>query len=169
MRKARLLFTNDCNRRCKGCCNKNWTGEPAIPKTIEELHEYDEIYITGGEPMLYPKELKVLIKNLRTSTNKIFLYTAKPYPQNTFMAIMKHLDGASVTLHSYADRKKFMDAMYNIVEFGTRYKKKSMRLNAFKGQEMPFRNGSEWQYRQMEWIVDAPLPDGEEFVCIKST
>lgn len=23
--KARLLFTNDCNRNCKGCCNKNWT------------------------------------------------------------------------------------------------------------------------------------------------
>ena len=22
--KARLLFTDDCNRFCKGCCNRNW-------------------------------------------------------------------------------------------------------------------------------------------------
>lgn len=29
MKKARLLFTNECNRNCKGCCNKNWNGEPA--------------------------------------------------------------------------------------------------------------------------------------------
>ncbi len=47
--KARLLFTNDCNRNCKGCCNKNWTGDPAQLITINELEDYDKIYITGGE------------------------------------------------------------------------------------------------------------------------
>jgi len=165
MRKARLLFTNDCNRRCKGCCNKNWTGEPAIPKTIEELHEYDEIYITGGEPMLYPDVLKVLIKILRTETNKIFLYTASPYPKKDFMKIMETLDGCTITLHSYADRKKFMENLYHMTPFP----KKSMRLNAFAGQQMPFRNGSKWDFRPKVWITDAPLPEGEEFICIKST
>jgi len=152
-------MTNDCNRRCKGCCNRNWTGEPPVGMTLDELREFDEIYITGGEPMLYPEVIKGFIKKLRTDTNKIFLYTAKPFPKKDFMAIMKTIDGASVTLHSYADRKAFMDANYHITPFP----KKSMRLNAFVGQQMPFRNGSNWQYRQMTWITDAPLPEGEVF------
>ena len=161
--KVRLLFTNDCNRRCAGCCNRNWTGEPAVEMSIAELREYDEIYITGGEPMLYPKELKKLITELRTKDNKIFLYTALPYPKKTFMALVKILDGASVTLHSYADRRKFMNELYHMIPFP----KKSMRLNAFAGQKMPFRNGSKWKYRQMTWIIDAPLPDGEVFAKLK--
>ena len=157
--KLRILFTPDCNRRCKGCCNRNWTGEPPVEMSVEQIRAYDEIYITGGEPMLYPKELLEFIKGVRTDTNKVFLYTAKPFPKADFLNIVKHLDGVTLTLHSYADRKAFMDAMYHITPFP----KKSMRLNAFKGQVMPFRNGSGWKYRQMTWITDAPLPDGEVF------
>jgi organic radical activating enzyme len=158
MRKARLLFTEDCNRRCKGCCNRNWKGEPAVEKTIEELREYDEIYITGGEPMLYVDALNYLIGRLRTATNKIFLYTAMPYPQHEFIPLMIGLDGCTVTLHNYADRQKFIDNFYNRTMFAG----KSMRLNVFpKGK---FDVDDSWDVRPKVWITDAPLPEGEEFV-----
>lgn len=161
--KLRLLFTNDCNRRCKGCCNRNWTGEPPMELTIEEIKEYDEIYITGGEPMLYPVALKLLIKLIRTETNKIFLYTALPYPKADFMTIMNKLDGATVTLHSYKDRQKFIEAQYNQTTFGS----KTMRLNAFVGKKMWMDDSSGWDFRPMKWIVDAPLPEGEVFAKLK--
>lgn len=157
--KVRLLFTDDCNRKCKGCCNRNWTGEPPIGLTWQEVREFDEIYITGGEPMLYPKKLKKLIKKLKTKTNKIFLYTAMPYPKKIFIDIMSFLDGASVTLHTSKDYFNFYCAQY----YATPFEGKSMRLNDFTNKKIKFTNGAEWHHRPMTWIIDAPLPDGEIF------
>lgn len=59
---AFIEITNSCNMRCKHCMN--WSVENSnegfekekILKLIEELHENntEEIYISGGEPLLYP-------------------------------------------------------------------------------------------------------------------
>jgi len=161
--KVRLLFTNDCNRRCKGCCNKNWTGEPPVEMSIEEVRSFDEIYITGGEPMLYPEALLVLIKMLRTDSNKIFLYTAMPYPRNLFISVMQELDGASITLHDDRDVQRFVLSNYHKTSFNN----KSMRVNDFTKTDIPFSTHTNYDYREMTWITDAPLPEGEVFAKLK--
>lgn len=59
---AFIEITNSCNMRCKHCMN--WSAQNSnegfekekILKLIKELHENntEEIYISGGEPLLYP-------------------------------------------------------------------------------------------------------------------
>ena len=63
--KRKLAFieiTNSCNMKCKHCMNWSVEGseegftKEEIIKLLDELHELDteEIYISGGEPLLYP-------------------------------------------------------------------------------------------------------------------
>lgn len=161
--KARLLFTNDCNRACKGCCNKNWKGEPPRLISVKDAKGYDEIFITGGEPMLYPDQLKELILDLKENNDisKIFLYTARPFPKEKFLEIIDLIDGCTVTLHNFDDRKKFLEAGYNSMEFPG----KKMRLNVFPRGK--FEVSDSWDFRPKTWIKDAPLPEGEDFIRLQ--
>jgi organic radical activating enzyme len=158
--KARLLFTNDCNRACKGCCNKNWKGDPPRLITKTDLKGYDSIFITGGEPMLYPEQLKGLVLDIKENNDKskIYLYTALPKPLDKFLDILDIIDGCTITLHSYKDRDYFLESGLNMMKFPG----KSMRLNAFTRGKLELSDS--WDYRPKKWITDAPLPDGEDFV-----
>lgn len=59
---AFIEITNSCNMRCKHCMN--WSvensnegfGKENILKLIKDLYDNntEEIYISGGEPLLYP-------------------------------------------------------------------------------------------------------------------
>lgn len=52
MRKARVLVTQKCNKSCDGCCNKSNILDSMVTITsIDDLTCYDEIMITGGEPV----------------------------------------------------------------------------------------------------------------------
>lgn len=161
VRKARLLFTDTCNRNCRGCCNRNWKGEPAKEITFDELLEFDEIYITGGEPMLFVSDLKELITNLKKHDKKVFVYTANPYPYNEFLNIMLMTDGLTLTLHNWNDVKTFKALELDKINIPNR----DLRLNVFP--KVTIKNDN-WDVRPKKWIVDAPLPDGEEFVRLKS-
>ena len=62
MKKLRLLFTQICNRRCEGCCNKDWE----LDKLEQVSHfNYDEILLTGGEPLLFTEQLIGYVKAIR--------------------------------------------------------------------------------------------------------
>lgn len=163
--KARLLFTNDCNRACKGCCNKNWIGEPPRLITKKNLAGYDKIFITGGEPMLYPEQLLQLIKDIKeyNNTAEIFLYTALPKPLYKFLEIIKLIDGCTITLHNYKDRDYFIESGLNMMEFPN----KNMRLNAFTRGKLELSDS--WDYRPKKWIKNAPLPEGEDFVKLEES
>ena len=86
---------------------------------MKDAKGYDSIYITGGEPMLYPEQLRKLVVNLKgdNSNIKIYLYTALPYPKDDFLEILNIIDGCTVTLHNYDDRKKFIENGYNKMNF----------------------------------------------------
>jgi organic radical activating enzyme len=158
--KARLLFTSDCNRHCRGCCNRNWKGEHPKLISVKDAKGYDEIFITGGEPMLYPEQLEDLILNLKENNkiSKIYLYTALPYPKEKFLDILNLIDGCTVTIHNYDDRRKFILNGYDKMEFTG----KKMRLNVFPRGK--FEVSKSWDFRPKVWIKDSPLPQGEEFV-----
>lgn len=59
-----ILLTEDCNARCKMCCDSRGVvkgktlSEKELELILSNIKEFDKINsigITGGEPMLYPK------------------------------------------------------------------------------------------------------------------
>jgi len=63
-RFARIVMSFKCNRKCKGCCNQIMDFEHQLAK-IEEIKDYEQVFITGGEPMLYPGRLMEVIDILK--------------------------------------------------------------------------------------------------------
>ena len=64
--RARVIVTMKCNRKCKGCCNEH-LGE--INRVVfEDLFKYDEISITGGEPMLMSERVVEMVHRLRLNS-----------------------------------------------------------------------------------------------------
>lgn len=157
--KARLLFTNDCNKNCKGCCNKNWKGDKPKDVSFKELLEFEKIYITGGEPMLYIEKLKDLINRLKRYDKKVYLYTALPYPLIDFKTILQMVDGCTLTIHTVQDYKLFKALELHKID----YPHKSLRLNVFPKIKI---TSDVWDVRYKVWVKDAPLPDGEVFVSL---
>ena len=157
MKRARLIFTTDCNRNCKGCCNKNWKYAPPRDISFDELLTYNEIIITGGEPMLYINELTTLIRRLKAHDKRIIVYTAMPKSYEIFNSILQLIDGITLTIHTKNDFKTFISMgldKINIID-------KSLRLNVFPNIELINDN---WSIKKLVWIKDCPLPSGEELV-----
>lgn len=112
MRSARVITTFECNRNCPYCSNNY---ESLISQAREEdnldfVKNYDEIILTGGEPMLYPGQLSNLILRIRgiKSDVKIYLYTA--YYRKELENIIRYIDGLTYTLHKntiWKDINKF--------------------------------------------------------------
>lgn len=165
--KLRLLLTENCNRNCEGCCNKDWD-LGALP-TCTSYEGYKEIMITGGEPMLYPQLLWNTIDNIRTENPnaKLILYTAYLEDFEELASLIYFtLDGLTLTLHTKEDVPKFKAFVeyckakdIPMQEWGCK-----LRLNIFAECEyIPSDEiASEWQIKnEMEWIKDCPLPTGE--------
>ena len=156
MRILRLILLTECNRSCEGCCNQDWDLEGLEQE--RDFTQYDQILITGGEPMLFPGQLRYTIEYIRKQTQApIYVYTAKVDDINATADILRLVDGMTVTLHE-------QDDLIPVVVFDMmrhkEFKDKSMRLNVFKGVKAPAL--SRWQYKtDIEWIKDCPLPSNE--------
>lgn len=150
MKILRLLLFSSCNRACPGCCNKQWDLD-ALP-VGDGYAGYDQIILTGGEPMLNPSLVMQTIRDIRQeSSAAIILYTAKP---ERLPFVMPYLDGATVTLHEQADVAVFR-ALPKM--------RGSLRVNVFAGVDIGPVPG--WKVkRNIEWIEDCPLPENEVFM-----
>ncbi len=111
MSKARIIWTFDCKRKCPNCCNnyKNILNNATELNSLSELKDYEQIMITGGEPMLYPDKLISFIKTIKNinPTAKLFLYTA--WYNEKIVEIIKLLDGIQYSLHSQSTIKDIED------------------------------------------------------------
>jgi hypothetical protein len=158
-KKLRLLLFKNCNRKCEGCCNKDWDLD-SLPKA-RSFKKYYKILLTGGEPMLDPILVLNTIKKIKQQNPNctIYLYTAKP--NHHLKLILHFIDGVVVTLHEQADVEPFLDFHKNMCYISN----KSYRLNIFKGIKIPKKHKLKtWKIKDnMEWIKDCPLPSNEEF------
>jgi len=182
-KKLRLLVTAECPRHCALCCNNRFDFDK-IP-IVENIGGYDEVSITGGEPMLFPMRTYKLIESIRRSeeyTGKhtvIYIYTAQlpSVPDPDVIDIFRHLDGICFTPH---DERGVLDfvKLNNIVNF-IKNDKISLRLNIFQDVRPLFRkingfrgtieeNYPKWMVKKMKWIKDCPVPEGEDFRRIKN-
>jgi len=159
-RFARVVMSFKCNRKCKGCCNQIMDFDHILAK-VEEIKGYEQVFITGGEPMLYPDRLIEIINILKRNGNqKIFLYTAWPYPKKTFLKILKMLDGVTLTLHAHLDRYMFIDNGYDKMKFPG----KEMRVKAFSVKN--FEVTGDWKVIPTKWISDCPMPPDEDLYVL---
>ena len=161
MKKLRLLITEECNRNCAMCCNKNYNLAKLRIET--KFSQYDEIILTGGEPMLEPLYLQNVITYIRYLTHpdtKIYLQTAKVDDIKAALTIFELVDGVTVTLHALSDLRPFLLFDDCISDYGTH--KKSLRLNYF--EDIPVISVSDkWTTKQIKWVKDCPLPENEVF------
>lgn len=100
---ARLIVTYKCNRCCPGCCNGHDNSVRKIAYA-KELLKYDEIVITGGEPMLIKKDVIrfLLLLRSRGFSGNIYMYTAF-FEDDTYSDILlERLDGITFTIHAEA-------------------------------------------------------------------
>ena len=87
---ARVIVTFQCNRRCPGCCNSNLPEYRKV-HTDEELMGYQEIVITGGEPMLIPGKTLEFINRMwdKGYRGKMYLYTSPRFRERASNLWMK--------------------------------------------------------------------------------
>ena len=165
MKKLRLLMTKTCNRSCSGCCNKDWDLDN-LP-IADSYSDYEIIMITGGEPLLFPSELRDLIHDLRGKTKAtIYVYTAKMDDPDLFIDILSRVDGITLTIHEKEDIPDFIKLCQAINP--ELIKRKGMRLNVFisacvSNSIIP----DWWDYKYINWIPNCPLPENEEFKRMK--
>lgn len=178
-KKLRLLVTAKCHNKCPMCCNNQFDFEK-IP-VVDRL-DYDEISITGGEPMLTiescDKVLQLVHSFMRSRKAigmpipKFYLYTAF-FDFDTIALSSFAFDGICLTPHSKVDVEKFIDinnkmlAQKNSGDADEEFDPNcSFRLNLFADMKALLPKDidlSLWKVKEMEWIKDCPVPEGEDF------
>ena len=109
MKKAMLILTRECHRSCKNCCNdlpdnqKYWDEATVLGDLsggLERLQEFDEVRITGGEPLLYEASVGGFLNLLsqRNPEQDLYLYTSLCTPHVKDMATV--LRGITFSMHS---------------------------------------------------------------------
>lgn len=174
-RKLRLLVTTECPNKCPMCCNNSWDFSK-LP--VVRDFDYDEVMFTGGEPLLYTNKVAELAKAIKVTNQilypnedapKIYVYTSIP-SISRFRTLMDVVDGIVLTPHSKEDVDKFIKLNAVLLDHFALYKsqkdKISLRLNLFKNIKdmLPYNiDLSIWKVKDMEWIKDCPVPQGEDF------
>ena len=166
MKKLRLLFTPNCDRSCKGCCNKDWNLDELPVFWSSNISEFIEVLITGGEPLLYPDELFRLCKLLKllNPNVKLFIYTAytKMWDASR-LRLFDVVDGFTITIHNQKSANEFVKTEKILNLNCSDYTMKSLRLNIFKGCVLPYPDGYVVK-DNMVLIKDCPLPTDEVFM-----
>jgi len=158
MKKLRLILFEECNRKCEGCCNKDWDLK-SLP-IIHDYKQFDMILLTGGEPLLCPTIVRTTIENIRRESKAtIIIYTALVDSPLIFYALLELVDGITLTIHEQNDVPDFY--VLCAILANSNITGKTMRLNVFEGitiQNIP----SYWIVKKdMKWIKNCPLPEGE--------
>ncbi len=162
--KARVLITKLCNRACPGCCNKlPWFESTCRSVSLDEIRGYDEIMLTGGEPLLEPEKLievawAVLGQNLRA---KLYLYTAlwtDELPRITGL-----FDGIHFTLHADPVQRD-LDGFQHVQRLAGATPRLSWRC--FIDDRVPLDlltiHPEVWdRFEHKPWLEDCPLPEDD--------
>lgn len=179
--KLRLLVTGKCHNDCPLCCNKQFNFNEL---EVVDRWDYEEIMITGGEPLASNRTTSYLIDMImgiraiwhaQGWKGKIYLYTSTKRA-DLVIKIISYLDGIVYTPHTIKEMHTFMQ-FAPAINFRRKLTDQSLRLNLFE-EEAPgevfkaFNYGGKliqqmWQIKSIKWIPNCPVPEGEDFRRIK--
>lgn len=169
-KKLRLLVTGKCPNKCPMCCNNRFDLEK-IP--VVDRFDYDEIMITGGEPLLFPERTLLIMKIFRmVAANvigrkqpQIYIYTAN-FDIRSFSNVYSLADGFVFTPHSKKDVDAFLALNAFILSKPDVFQHLSLRLNIFPEEERYLPADTDlslWKVKRLQWVKDCPVPAGEDF------
>jgi hypothetical protein len=171
--KARLLITKSCRRNCSYCCNNHpdLIKQMTTINTLEALVDYDEIMLTGGEPMDDSSRTENILHQIRwiNSYATLLMYTAR-YDESGIRRCLPLLNGVQYTLHKSStiqDIDDFCRFQDHVAPFAIT---KSFRLSIHP--EIKFFipvNPSIWKRVEVKpWMEDGncPLPKGETLLVL---
>ena len=126
---ARVIITFDCNRKCSYCVNDYaYIINQAIRiKDLNKLKNFDEIVITGGEPLLDRERTRDILRDLEyeiVPNAKKYLYTSIFNP--SLRMVIDYLDGITYTMHTDHDEDQL--AFDDFEDFIKNHNNKSYRL-----------------------------------------
>ena len=165
-KKLRLLVTQECPNHCPMCCNNSWDFSK-LP--VVDRWNYEEIMITGGEPLLYPAYVSRLIRSIREIQKvmgiecKIYLYTSRALP--IVGGLLYEVDGIVYIPHSKADIREFL-RVNTVLLYTPPMSNISLRLNLFNNMRSLIPEDTDlhrWKVKDIKWIKDCPVPEGEDF------
>lgn len=168
-KKLRLLVTAKCPNKCELCCNKQFDLN-SLP--IVNRWDYEEIMITGGEPLLFVDSLISELCSLQTvfdmmgTEPKVYIYTADC--TRNFAKVLPYVEGMVLTPHKQLDVDKFVELNHYLLDHKNDYvvRDASLRLKLFPDIKALLPKDidlSLWQVRDVEWIENCPVPEGEDF------
>lgn len=168
---ARVIVTLKCNRKCPGCCNTNLP-EYREAHTDEELLDYEEIVITGGEPMLIPGKVLEFINRMWVKGYKgknVSVYLLLEWQRDKQRNFERKLDGFTFTLHAECTDADIV-ALRNLSNSGALQDKGfSSRLiidkRVYDRYDLSNINFSRWSViRKLEWKDKCDPADNEDLV-----
>lgn len=180
-KRARVIVTYKCPRQCENCCNEHIGNVPEVK--FEDLLKYEELVITGGEPMMLAPRVVEMIHRLRANgyKGKIWLYTSSVKTARwADRAVLKEVDGITYTLHHKPSQNDLRDARklskYIQDNLDNRKHERSDRLLidsrcyteevlSIIGLDTEDSWGHWTSVKSLKWKNDeCPLPEGEELV-----
>jgi len=170
MKIARVMVTTDCNRDCDLCCNKNLPVKPRVVEELAELRDYDQVLLTGGEPMLYPRQLLDIVEKLKCwePDHKVYVYSA--LASEWMGVVASKADGVHFTLHHPLTEMDLLRFYWfqDLLSFPW-YQGKSFRLYIEPRIEEEVKIiPSRWSRVEMKpWLAECPLPENEELLILE--
>ena len=170
MSKARLLITRNCNRSCSYCCNKidSVMAQMKVVTELCDLSHYDEVMITGGEPMLMPDLTLSVTRQLRikSSTQKIYLYSA--LWTHRMVELLPYVDGIHYTIHAAATQTD-MTLLELFREMIVGWEGKSFRVCIDEGIPDKYPQAQLGDVNVKVWkpVDECKVPEGETLLIYK--
>ncbi len=161
MKTLRLVVTYDCIRDYAMCCNKLDDYPPEKVKSVNEnflpqaLESYDEIVVTGGEPVMFHSKLIELSKQINLAgCIKSYVNTAMTSIDiDEFNSLCAHFDGVTMTIHDQDALEEFFALVVQINcswAMHWLYQDTSLRVNIFKDICM---SSNDWSLISRFWDV----------------
>lgn len=169
MKKLRLIVDAKCNRRCAGCCN-NQFDITKLP-VCTDYTPYDEIILTGGEPMLFPDRIVEIVLAIDAQKRNhgrtpIYMNTAKLDNVDDMNNVLPWLDGVTLTLHNQKDVVTFCKIFSSDFRSVGIKSTHSLRVNHRAGlnlKAIPALLRRRWTFKEIPAVFtdDCPLPKDE--------
>ena len=156
MKTLRLILWRDCPRSCENCVNRTL---PPQEKFGGYYDGYDEIVLTGGEPLLYPDRLFSYIAEIRQQTDApIYVYTAMASVP-LILSLLEVVDGVTLTIHERGAYRNVPKLTEEIMRVG--YEDKSLRLNSFVYIPISKEIDKVWKWSVRDYDPDCQVPENE--------